>query len=306
MSSRRFLQKLMSISPGYRKAAHVEQTVIRMTEKLTKDMERQFQGVWREFAATRDACHTMTVGSDKLVQIYQCAAIEHQKVFPKYRNCNKGRDLVVLASGPTLDYYNLKQDALYLGVNKSFYANKAPLDYLFVQDYIPSAQNDIDAYKGNECKKFYGVHYLVPGIAQYHADKAGAERYYFIDNNAMSAWDFPPDISVLPFSAYSSIVHPAITFALYTGVRRIYLVGCDSSLGGYSTQLGYQDPSKNALHINYLLPGWSKLKTYAETLFPETEIISVNPVGLKGLFKDVYTKEYLSAHPEITGVEVLG
>lgn len=77
---------------------------------LTKDMERQFQGVWREFAATRDACHTMTVGSNKLVQIYQCAAIEHQKVFPKYRNCNKGRDLVILASGPTLDYYNLKSD----------------------------------------------------------------------------------------------------------------------------------------------------------------------------------------------------
>lgn len=304
MCLRGCVRKLMSLFPGYRKAAHVEQTVIRMTEKLTKDMERQFQGVWREFAATRGAFHTAVY--DKLVQVYHCAAIEHQKVFPKYRNCNKGRDLVVLASGPTLDYYNLKQDALYLGVNKSFYANKAPLDYLFVQDYIPSAQNDIDAYEGNHCKKFYGVHYIVPGIAQSHADKAGAERYYFIDRNEVTAWDFPPDVSLLPFNTYSSVIHPAVTFALYTGARRIYLVGCDTSNGGYSNHLGEKDASKNTLAIQYVLLGWRKLKTYAETLFPETEIISVNPVGLKGLFKDVYTKEYLAANHEIGDVEVLG
>ena len=29
------------------------------------------------------------------------------------------------------------------------------------------------------------------------------------------------------------------------------------------------------------------------------EIISVNPVGLKGMFHDMYTESYLDAHPEI-------
>ena len=33
---------------------------------------------------------------------------------------------------------------------------------------------------------------------------------------------------------------------------------------------------------------WLKLKKFAKTYYPDTEIISVNPVGLKGIFKDVY------------------
>lgn len=33
--------------------------------------------------------------------------------------------------------------------------------------------------------------------------------------------------------------------------------------------------------------------------YPDMEIISVNPVGLKGLFRDVYTESYLNDHPEI-------
>lgn len=34
------------------------------------------------------------------------------------------------------------------------------------------------------------------------------------------------------------------------------------------------------------------------------KIIGVIPVGLKGVFKDVYTKEYLKDHPEINPDEV--
>ncbi len=41
------------------------------------------------------------------------------------------------------------------------------------------------------------------------------------------------------------------------------------------------------------------MKGFAKTYYPETEIISVNPVGLKGLFHDVYTESYLNEHSEI-------
>ena len=37
---------------------------------------------------------------------------------------------------------------------------------------------------------------------------------------------------------------------------------------------------------------------------PDIEIISINPVGLKGLFHDVYTEEYLIDHPEINREEI--
>ena len=35
--------------------------------------------------------------------------------------------------------------------------------------------------------------------------------------------------------------------------------------------------------------GWKELKRFAEVYYPTTEIISVNPVGLRGMFKDLYT-----------------
>ena len=44
---------------------------------------------------------------------------------------------------------------------------------------------------------------------------------------------------------------------------------------------------------------WSQLKDFAACYYPDVEIISVNPVGLRGIFKDVWTESYLAEHPEI-------
>ena len=41
--------------------------------------------------------------------------------------------------------------------------------------------------------------------------------------------------------------------------------------------------------------GYAQMKMFARFYYPETEIISINHVGLCGLFKDVYTDEYLEA-----------
>ena len=35
----------------------------------------------------------------------------------------------------------------------------------------------------------------------------------------------------------------------------------------------------------------NEIKKFVETYYPETEIISVNPVGLKGIFKDLYQEK---------------
>lgn len=47
------------------------------------------------------------------------------------------------------------------------------------------------------------------------------------------------------------------------------------------------------------LRGYKRLKDIVERFYPETEIVSINPVGLKGLFHDVYTENYLVDHPEL-------
>ena len=50
---------------------------------------------------------------------------------------------------------------------------------------------------------------------------------------------------------------------------------------------------------NFLVNSWKWVKDFTNRFYPGTEIISVNPVGLKGLFRDVYTEAYLKEHPEI-------
>ena len=36
-----------------------------------------------------------------------------------------------------------------------------------------------------------------------------------------------------------------------------------------------------------------------DSFYPDTEIISINPIGLKGIFKDVYTEDFLNDNPGI-------
>lgn len=246
------------------------------------------------------------VRHSELEEIADMAAREHGKTFLKYRNCHAGREMVVLASGPTLNYYTAKPGALHLGVNKVFYSGKAELDYLFMQDYIPSAQDDADNYLPGRCQKFYGRHFLVPAISDAHAEKAKAERYYFrAYDPSYSSVAFSSDLSISPLTAFASVIHPAVQFALWTGVKRIYLVGCDCSLGGYAQGLRDEDPSKNTLLVSAVIEGWTRLKEYARIFYPETEIVSINPVGLKGLFRDEYTAEYLAAnHADETEIPV--
>lgn len=39
-----------------------------------------------------------------------------------------------------------------------------------------------------------------------------------------------------------------------------------------------------------MVPGWQEIKQFSDRYYPDIEIISINPVGLKGLFKEEYKK----------------
>ena len=106
------------------------------------------------------------------------------------------------------------------------------------------------------------------------------------------------DITYYPLMGYYSIIFQALHFALYTRPKRLLLVGCDCSMNGH-----YDGAEQNFFADNPLIPIWIKgykaLKLFSEQHYPDMEIISVNPVGLKGLFHDMYTESYLDAHPEL-------
>ena len=80
---------------------------------------------------------------------------------------------------------------------------------------------------------------------------------------------------------------PAFEFALWCHPRRIYIVGCDCSQAGYFAEDSHLH---QALPVDGVIQEWKRMAEFAKRHYPVVEIVSVNPVGLKGLFKDMVMK----------------
>ena len=215
----------------------------------------------------------------------------HQKTFCHFKNINQGKDVVIVATGPTLQQFNpFDKEAIYIGVNSAFLYEKIKLNYLFMQDYFAVKKYILNSinYFPEYCIKFFGlttefdksINRVIPESI---AIKARALRYrtdwadipYFTPR-------FAYDISSQPLGCFGSIVFPAIQFALWTNPKRIYLVGCDcSSAGHFNDKMPCYDLAE-------LIGPWKQLKEFKNIYYPQIEIISINPVGLQGIFKDVF------------------
>ena len=95
-----------------------------------------------------------------------------------------------------------------------------------------------------------------------------------------------------PLANFESVSFPALHFAFYTCLKRIYFVGLDTSSGHFFDKSG-------SYEVNSMEEGCHLLENFAQLYYSDVEVISVNPVGLKGLFTDVYTKSYVDEHPEL-------
>ena len=208
----------------------------------------------------------------------------HRQVFTKYKNINYGKDVVLIATGPSLENFEPIKDAVYVGVNRAFTYKKVKFDYLFVQDYSDATRkyfDDFMAYDG--AKKFCGImsEEIWPKSVIPESKCLNAERYYV--DAPFYRKHFTRDIANEPLGDSYSIVFPAMQFILWTNPKRIYIVGCDCNTSGHFNL------QKNNLNTEKVIDGWIKMKEFAQIHYPDTEIISVNPKGLKGLFKDITT-----------------
>lgn len=249
----------------------------------------------------------------KLQYIFLPTLQSHPKTFEKYRGIHKGRNIVIVGSGPSMEHYIPKHSApphsdIHIGVNHTFLKHIA-LDYLFIQDYLGDEIMPLaNKYRGSECKKFYGTHYLVKGISVRDFDEANAERYYFIANSDMENYKYNialADITLRPLNAWDSVIFCALEFALWTYPQKIYLVGCDCAPTGHifhSNQNGFCPNSDIKFY------GWQIFKEFRDNLYPSVEIVSINPARLKGLFKDIYTQSYINANPALSkeNIEIFG
>ncbi|MFR8816032.1 MAG: hypothetical protein ACLVFZ_08500 [Parasutterella sp.] len=221
----------------------------------------------------------------------------HKDTFSRFKGINSQKSVVLVATGPTVNQFeaSLVNDAVYIGVNKAFLLSNITFDYLFAIDKasIADVYEDFFSY---ECTKFVGDQNLGPAfqIPESYMLKNNVLRYKTTANLFPDV--FFQDIDTAPLANSCSVAIQAMQFALFTNPRKIYLVGNDCTVS--KAEHFYTNPESFRNNLNLreeplanneqnLLASWRAIKEFAKLYYPETEIISVNPVNLKGLFKEV-------------------
>ncbi len=225
----------------------------------------------------------------------QCAEL-HKVAFSDKRYLNYGRDVVVCATGPSFDYFYPLENVYYIGVNNAYKSNKIKFDAIFCQDVRTISngilQKDFIEYRGNDCIKFVGNR-------QPMTNTANAKDYKIYRYMTENSFNF--DIDLTPLPDFCSVIFSAMSYALWTMPKRIFLVGADCSLGhAKSLHTGHDSDATN------LIDNWKQMSYYINKIYPDIDIISVNPVGLRGLFKtEVYTEEFLNSDISKIKVKIL-
>lgn len=210
--------------------------------------------------------------------------------FLQYKNINQGKEIVLIATGPTLNKYIPIKNALNVGVNQAIYYDKVKLDYYFLQD-CKNSTKDIPEFiiknDDGKCQYFFGTYDM-----NYFKGMVSESDYILIKNSKRYVVDILcsynnliHDITSLPLQCFGSVVFAALQFIFWTNPKRIYLVGCDVSESGHFNQ------RNNTLDCSRVKLGWLKVKEFRDIYYPKTEIVSINPIGLNGIFKDIYSKD---------------
>ena len=298
---REFLKKIaQKIFPAYRVSLRIEKLLCDMYNgagETSGTKSKPVSTVPKATVLNRSIWDKRTLTSNEMLTI-MCLAEEikeeHTKSFSKYKNYYTGQSLVIVATGPSMVYYTQIPRLPHIGVNAAFKNPNIKLDYYFTTDY--ESRNDwFEDLKNYDFIKFFGQY----SVGKYRdrfqvTEKLINENHAFRFFQGAPSEDIHLDIEQYPLMAFYSIAFQALHFAVYTNPKRIYLVGCDCSNAGYfdgSTQFSANPPKWVA--------GYKKMKEFVERFYPETEIVSVNPIGLRGLFQDVYTENFLKDHPEI-------
>lgn len=230
-------------------------------------------------------------------------ALLHQKTFGPFKGIYKNQTAVLVAAGPTVNFYTPIKNAIHVGCNRAFKKENIKFDYLFTIDKA-GLLNYADEFKQYECIKFIGdqnlgVDFQIP---EDFSNSPNTFRYKTNVNCLQN--NFYVDIDSSPLVNAATVAIQAMQFILFTQPKQIFLVGTDCTVASKQHFIGgCFDISKRGesaskcdeVNIDF----WKRLKNFATTYYPNTEIISINPVRLTGVFRDVYTQSYLDANPDI-------
>ena len=260
-----------------------------------------YHDLLEEYIRLREECHVLYYDlllniSDSTQRCISTANL-HRKTFSKFKNAHQGQKVVLVGTGPTSRDYKRIDNAIHIGVNRAFLIENIDLSYLFVQDYVAleTCIKEANRYNPESCTKFYGLlewmhQFTIPegdaieaNALRYRTDVAINPKH---EELRFLKCRFSHLIDSEPLGDFGSVIFAAAQFALWTNPRTIYLVGCDCSTGHFDNHISKPDRFGNPATNVHRIPVWIRLQEFANIYYPETKIVSINPVGLKGIFDE--------------------
>ena len=213
----------------------------------------------------------------------------YNKGFLNYKNIHRGKTGILFAPGPSIKKYKSIIDdteSVNLGLSWIFREKEIlkKLNYYFFGSgyhYVAGTYQtspEVDDYRekinsiDSKVQKFSSVYREGVPTGLGNITPEASEEINAIPFDCQSPHghqNFITDIDSYRIFGLS-IIFPALQFMLYTGLSKIYLAGVDADIGNLSQK-------------------WKQAKDFIDSSYSNTKIISINPVGLKGYFEDVYT-----------------
>lgn len=231
--------------------------------------------------------------------------ILHQQTFTQFKNYCSGRPVTICGAGPTLQDYKPIEGAVHIACNRAFLYKPVKFDFIFAQDFdgIKMVENDLIDYQKDSCIKLFGLYNANPAkqipeslARECHALRFNTDVHIYKDGFKSK---FISDIDYRPIGCMPNVGLSVLQFALYMNPSELYIVGCDISGGHFSrgNQGVEQQRKQDALVAREykadhekLIRKWTEFKEFAHEFYPNTKIVSINPVGLTGMFEDLYQK----------------
>ena len=202
--------------------------------------------------------------------------IETFKTF--FKNKHYGEVAYFMCSGPSINHFEEQEPGKYIIVNRTGAAKPKLLEkasYVITEEYSPE-------YKQLPQDCFY-MHRFYDDVNDHRnviisSQRTGIESE--IEYTSISK----------KLHGVSSMSYIALLYTCYLGFSKIYLVGADASTGNI-----YGDLDTHSSNRDYSAHkvGYPALFEQIKIKYPKTTIISMNPVGLKGIFhQDVFTNHF--------------
>ena len=210
--------------------------------------------------------------------------------FQRYKDIHENASAIMFGNGPTLKQFVDKKEntsIIRAGLNEIIFTD-IDIDYFFLGDAgDKNLTKDMQAYHDYFPKKqkFVGLDPRDFLNFQLYLDGGLVDKAIHYDchvDRSRGGYDaMAKDLSSSPMPRLGSISFEVLQFLLYTGVKKIFLVGhdCDYRFGTFTGENVNLTDVAHGGSIK-LLNSWNHAKNFIDKEYPEVEIYSVNPVAL--------------------------